>query len=45
MIEIEPLRSDISLLKANVQVSPADVDERISKSNSRFFEELVKMQQ
>ena len=30
MIEIEPLRTEISVLKAHRQVSPSDLDERIS---------------
>lgn len=43
MNEFEPIRSDVLLMKSRESVQPADIDSRISKANSRFFEELTRM--
>lgn len=43
MNEIEPIKADMLLLKSRDSLAPADIDQKISKANSRFFEELTRL--
>ena len=43
MNEIEPIQADMLLLKSRDSLAPADIDQKISKANSRFFEELTRL--
>ena len=45
MNEIEPIKADVMLLKSRDSLAPTDVEQKISKANSRFFEELSRLTQ
>jgi len=45
MNEIEPIKADVMLLKSRDSLAPTDVELKISKANSRFFEELSRLTQ
>ena len=45
MNEIDPIKADVMLLKSRDSLAPTDVEQKISKANSRFFEELSRLTQ